>query len=249
MRCMVWKKFKALLIKELLEERGWILFFGGGIILFDIYIFTRINVWDKGVASPISLVFPLTAIFFLSLIRGYNSFREEWNRNTQHLLLSLPVKGYIPVLTKFLAILIELVLLALLSFLLSFIVFKLDINDTFFSIKDWINLYLIFIISTFPFISLTMLVYLVSRCVRRLRWLVTLLTAIGIYIFIVKTLPMGERLLSFIPTPHIGNQTLKTSDGVVLHTATISAGIYYFALIGIITLPLCSFIYDRWVEA
>lgn len=243
------KTFKTLFLKELREERGWILFFIGALFILDIFLASRIGEWDRGVPFVISLFLPLIVILFLSFFRGYQTFREEWNQNTQQFLLAIPVRGYILVLAKFLALFVEILLLSFLSMLLSYFVSNLDLGKDLIHFNDWLRIWVLYFLIAFPFSSLSISVYLFSRCFRRFRGLWIAISYIGAYIFVKKTLTYGAAILSFLPKIRILTGIGISEKGIKFQQSTVSQGFYYYVFLGLFVLLIASFLLDRWVEA
>ncbi len=99
------KKLQILFLKELREERGWILvMFGIGTLIY-FYIFLKQPGWEKGTATVVSIL-PFVAIPFMSMLRGYTRYMRK-ERNTEFFIFSLPVHEECIVLSKVLVLMIE----------------------------------------------------------------------------------------------------------------------------------------------
>ena len=231
----------ALFKKELKEERGWII--GGvlSILALEVFLYTRIGVWEKGIASGVSLL-PLIAIPLLSLIRGYRSFKREWDTTSAIFLLSLPVNRFYISLAKTLPIII-------LSFLLTFcttLPFLVIIHKELKSIP--INYFILRVIELsllYGLISISLGMvslssYIFSRCVRRLR---TLLGFFSFFLFFYLYFKLSS-LLGSLPSGKVRIELTPKAENVTIGLS----GIWILTVLALIFWFLAGYLLERRVE-
>ena len=86
---MWWQQYK----KELLGHRGEFLLIAGALVLWTLFLLSRVGIW-----SPVSIVavytFPAGFLPLWTLWTSVHLYRHEWRENTSYLMLSLPARGW-----------------------------------------------------------------------------------------------------------------------------------------------------------
>lgn len=73
------------------------------LVLFYIFLLTRIGAWPAGIPTGVSLM-PLFCFAIAAVVSSLTSFGDEYKHGTIYTLLSLPVRGYTVIGAKFLLI-------------------------------------------------------------------------------------------------------------------------------------------------
>ena len=106
--------------KELLGEKNWIIGFCSFVVAVN-FLFIPLAKVTEGFMAVAVILFTLPAFPLMALVRAFLTWKNEWDSNTNFLLLSLPVKGYKIVLSKVGALGVEIFLYVLLVFLIPYI--------------------------------------------------------------------------------------------------------------------------------
>lgn len=99
---MFWSQLK----KELMSLRGDLLLTIGGFLVWEIFLHTRMGLWEPWLPLMLSLA-PLFFVPFWMAWNGVNLFHQEWSANTHYLMLSLPVRAWRIWLAKLFALLVS----------------------------------------------------------------------------------------------------------------------------------------------
>lgn len=98
--------YMQLLKKEMRQTAPMMLLFGGGLVLWIVYLFSKAGVWPGHLPFILALA-PSGFIPFWALWRSFYGLRQEWNGDHMYLLLALPIPGWYVTSTKMLSTLIE----------------------------------------------------------------------------------------------------------------------------------------------
>ena len=143
------RQYWVFFVKDFKERKWW--FFG---FIFAILAFNIWSIFFDNVGKKILLnIFLISAIFVYVFIQGINLVRTEWRENTVEFLLSLPVKKYKWLLSKF-------AFVGFVSFILSSLWYLLF---TVYALRDFLNYHQIHLKTSFSFWIFWWL-YLVFSC-------------------------------------------------------------------------------------
>ncbi|HCU22602.1 MAG TPA: hypothetical protein DF698_06915, partial [Candidatus Atribacteria bacterium] len=109
-------KFGSLLKDELKNSMGSIILLLALVIVWDLFLYTRRDIWDVTLVFILSFL-PIIFLPFYALVSGFYLLREEWRKKTIARLLSLPVKGITLTSVKLLIIWIETVIFIVVIFI------------------------------------------------------------------------------------------------------------------------------------
>lgn len=98
--------FTGLLRKELRQHGPTALAFAGALTAWSIVLYSFKDVWRDDLIPPL-LILPMGFTPLWAMWRAYQSLRAEWNGRHAHLLLALPVPGWYLTVSKFLVLLLE----------------------------------------------------------------------------------------------------------------------------------------------
>ena len=98
---MFWSQLK----KDLMSLRGEAILLTGIILLWDVFLHTRIGLWDPWLVFPLGWL-PLTFVPLWIAWTSVHLYHQEWSANTHYLMLSLPVRAWCITLSKLAAIII-----------------------------------------------------------------------------------------------------------------------------------------------
>ena len=201
--------FKSLYLKELRARRGSFLLLAGSILLWAVWLRTRIPYWP-GPGAAVMAWLPLSFLPLWAIWSGVQSYRQEWSENTSYLLLSLPVRGWQIAVSKLLAIVTEIVGLTLVVSVMGlWLALVSDIHGPWLEVQqtygtDWIPGIIAFGV-VIALIPITLLIQaaqtaaLISRQVQRFRALVLAAAYIfGLWAAQIFVDGLGS-LLGFLP--------------------------------------------------
>ena len=123
MKSKSWTLYK----KELVSARVFLLIFTGAILLWQLFLVSKRNIWPSEALVALSWL-PLAVLPLWVMWNAFNSFRHEWNGNTIYLLLSLPLQGWKISLAKLLAVLSEFTFYTLIIIFGNLIFFKPELS-------------------------------------------------------------------------------------------------------------------------
>ncbi|MCD6170445.1 MAG: hypothetical protein J7J76_07865 [Candidatus Latescibacteria bacterium] len=233
-------RFKELLIKELKQERAWLLW--GSLIVCGYEVLPFIKT-DLHAPYWLSLTTaPLIIVAFAIQAKAVNTLRNEWNSNSVQLLFSLPVRGYHFVITKFVAQAAIVCSYSLLSLIFLLLICEIRLGSTagvtpIEMLKCWL-LYLLFPLPAMGFFTFS---YVAGRCSPYVKRLVSVLCLFTLVYLFVRLSHWGQKLFAFLPKLTV---TVTTVDGT--STGSFSpSGIAFFALFGFVLLVSCCFIIEK----
>ena len=233
-------RFKGLLIKELKQERGWLLWGSLIVCAYQVVPFIKTNM-DAPYWLSLAVA-PLIVIAFAIQSRAVGTFRREWNDNSIQLLISLPVRGHWLVWTKFLVQAFIVCSYSLLSLLFLLLISKIRLGSTagvtFFEIlKCWL-FYLLFPLPAMGFFIFS---YVVGRCSRYVKGLVSVLSFFALVYIFQYIFTWGQKLFRFMPKVVVTTIEVEGTSG----NSFSSAGITFFVFFGLILLIASCFAIER----
>jgi len=175
-------RYWSLLKKEFSASKSSFILLLFLIIIWDLFLLTRQNVWDKTLIFGLSMT-PIIILPFYALVSGFFSFREEWQKKTICFQLSLPVRGVTLTSVKLLVVLIETVIFITIVFT-GGMIFGKNVLPAPIPIQGSIQIGLILAMVTLVLTTMSQFAYLAGRLFHRFRWLISiwvfLLTGWGI---------------------------------------------------------------------
>ena len=240
-------KFLPLIKKELKDEKNIFLFGSLALIIFFAFLFTKIGKWEKGTPLSIGIILSVSALLIYPLIKGFLSLRDEWDKDTVYLLLSLPVRRFKILLAKLIIKALEIALFSTITITSSYLIMLKEFGHTFgISIPEMLQvlgmLYLLSIsLSIVPFFS-----YTVSRCMRRFRRIIIGITYLGFFLLYGRTVKVGSKLVGFIPNPVF--TVFEPASKIIKRNVFEISGLYYFFIFSIIFMLVTLFLFEKEVE-
>jgi len=240
-------KFLSLLEKELKDEKNIFLFGSLALIVFFAFLFTRIGKWEKGTPFGLGIALSVSALLIYPLIKGFLSLRDEWDKDTIYLLLSLPVRRYKILLAKLTVEALEIVFFSIITVTFSYSILLKEFGHTFgISIPEMFQVLgmlclLSISLSTVPFFS-----YTISRCIRRFRRLIIGVTYLGFFLLYGKTVRAGSKLLEFIPDPVFS--IFEPTNKIIKRNVLEISGLYYLFIFSVIFMLVTLFLFEKEVE-
>jgi hypothetical protein len=108
----LWTLFR----REIAASRGPLLLVAGLIVLWDLFLVTRIGKWHETAWGPLSF-WPIFLLLPCTLLLSFQNWHREWQQGTVHYTLAFPLPGWLLVLTKGLAALAETLFLGVVALL------------------------------------------------------------------------------------------------------------------------------------
>jgi ABC-type transport system involved in multi-copper enzyme maturation permease subunit len=224
--------------KELLGEKNWIIGFCGFVLGVN-FLFLPLAKITEGFMAMMVIFFTLPAFPLMTLVRAFLIWKNEWDSNTNFLLLSLPIKGYNIVLSKVGTLAIEIFLYVLLVFLIPYLMltgftdqFSLDVLT--FSKLWFLTAFRILLIVPFAMFS-----YLLGRVFSKAQGWITAGSLIGLLVIYVKYLSFGRKIFFYLPEVSMRFTLAGETETFSLNIATMMAT-FLFSII--LTLASCFFI-------
>ncbi len=102
----------ALFRREIAASRGTMLLIGAVIVGWNLFLLTRVGKWSREIPVMMSL-WPVFIVMPWTLLGAFQSWHREWQQGSAHYTLAFPVPGWVLVLTKAAASLVETAFLGL----------------------------------------------------------------------------------------------------------------------------------------
>lgn len=250
-------KFGKLVWKELKGSRLTVVVFIVLVVLWYVFLLTRVGVWPQssitGMATLPFLLLPLWVIGSMLYM-----FHMEWSTNSIYLLLSLPVRGWKVLAAKLTAALVDMLLLGVVSFMSFWLMFGYQLWQEIQPFQEgvpvqWvISLGLKFLLGYLFFVVVALvtaqLSYLTSRLVSRFNGLLLGATFFVQFWLFVR---LGGLLAPFFTwLPDITLRGWYTSGGVV-HVSTEILETGPFIIVLLLTAGFFAFsawLYEKEIE-
>ncbi len=224
--------------KELLGEKNWIIGFCGFVLGVN-FLFLPLTRITEGFMAMMVIFFTLPAFPLMALVRAFLIWKNEWDSNTNFLLLSLPLRGYNIVLSKLGTLAIEIFLYVFLVFFIPYLMltgftdqFSVDVLT--FSKLWFLTAFRILLIVPFAMFS-----YLFGRIFSKAQGWITAGSLIGLLIIYSRYLHFGRKIFSYLPEVSMSFTLVGEVETFSLNISTMMAT-FLFSVI--LTLASCFFI-------
>lgn len=224
--------------KELLGEKNWIIGFCGFVLGVN-FLFLPLTRTTEGFMAMMAIFFTLPAFPLMALVRAFLIWKNEWDSNTNFLLLSLPVRGYNIVLSKVGVLALEIFLYVFLVFFIPYLMlmgftdqFSVDVLT--FSKLWFLTAFRILLIVPFAMFS-----YLFGRIFSKAQGWITAGSLIGLLVIYSRYLHFGRKIFTYLPEVSMSFTLAGEAETFSLNIATMMAT-FLFSVI--LTLASCFFI-------
>jgi len=224
--------------KELLGEKNWIIGFCGFVLGVN-FLFLPLTKVTEGFMAMMVIFFTLPAFPLMALVRAFLIWKNEWDSNTNFLLLSLPVRGYNIVLSKVGVLALEISLYVFLVFFIPYLMlmgftdqFSVDVLT--FSKLWFLTAFRILLIVPFAMFS-----YLFGRIFSKAQGWITAGSLIGLLVIYSRYLHFGRKIFTYLPEVSMSFTLAGEAETFSLNIATMMAT-FLFSVI--LTLASCFFI-------
>lgn len=188
----------SLLKKELLGEKNWIIGFCGFVLGIN-FLFLPLSKVTEGFMAAAAIFMTLPAFPLMAIVRAFLIWKNEWDSNTNYLLLSLPLRGYKIVLSKSGALAIEIFLYVLLVFLIPYFIL-MGFTDQFrIGFLSFLKLWFLVGFRIFLMVPFAMFSYLLGRVFSKAKGWITAGSLVGLLVIYSRYLNLGKKLFSFLP--------------------------------------------------
>jgi ABC-type transport system involved in multi-copper enzyme maturation permease subunit len=228
----------SLFKKELLAEKNWIIGFSGFVLGIN-FLFLPLTKVTEGFMAMMVIFFTLPAFPLMALVRAFLTWKNEWDSNTNFLLLSLPVRGYNIVLSKVGALAVEIFLYVFLVFfipymMLTFFTDQFSVDFLTFSKLWFLTSFRILLIVPFAMFS-----YLFGRMFSKAQGWITAGSLVGLLVIYSRYLHLGRKLFTYLP--EVSMRFILAGDIETL-SFSIANMMASFLFCIILTLASCFFI-------
>ncbi|MEJ2568782.1 MAG: hypothetical protein P8Z50_07950 [candidate division WOR-3 bacterium] len=218
--------------KELLGEKNWIIGFCGFVLGVNFLFLPLAKITEGFMAIPV-IFFTLPAFPLMSLVRSFLIWKNEWDSNTNFLLLSLPVRGYNIVLSKVGVLAVEIFLYVLLVFLIPYLIltgfteqFKVDV-------LTFLKLWLLPAFGILFIVPFAMFSYLFGRIFSKAQGWITAGSLVGLLLIYSRYLQIGRRIFSYLPEVSMNFTLAGETETFSLSIATMIATFLFAAILAI----------------
>ena len=185
------------------------------------------------------IFFTLPAFPLMALVRAFLIWKNEWDSNTNFLLLSLPVKGYNIVLSKVGVLALEIFLYVFLVFFIPYLLLigftdQFSVDALTFSKLWFLTAFRILFIVPFAMFS-----YLFGRIFSKAKGWITAGSLVGLVVIYSRYLYFGRKIFFFLPEVSMSFTLAGEAETFSLNIATMMAT-FLFSVI--LTLASCFFI-------
>ena len=171
--------------KELLGEKNWIIGFCGFVLGVNL-LFLPLAKVTGGVMAVVVIFFTLPAFPLMSLVRSFLIWKNEWDSNTNFLLLSLPVKGYKIVLSKIGVLGVEIFLYVLLVFLIPYIMLTYFTEEFSVVVITFLKVWFLVSFRIFLVVPFAMFPYLLGRVVPKAKGWITAGSFVAVFLIYLR---------------------------------------------------------------
>jgi hypothetical protein len=189
---------RRLFKKELLGEKKWIIGFCGFVIVVN-FLFLPLAKVTEGVMAISVIFLTLPAFPLMALVRSFLIWKNEWDSNTNFLLLSLPLRGYNIVLSKVGVLAVEIFLYVLLVFLIPYLILTGFTEQFRVDLFTFLKLWLLPAFGILFIVPFAMFSYLFGRVFSRAQGWITAGSLIGIVLIYSRYLHFGRKIFSYLP--------------------------------------------------
>jgi ABC-type transport system involved in multi-copper enzyme maturation permease subunit len=224
-----------LLKKELLGEKNWIIGFCGFVIGVNFLFLPLAKVTEGFMAIPV-IFLTLPAFPLMALVRSFLIWKNEWDSNTNFLLLSIPVRGYNIVLSKVGALAVEIFLYVLLVFLIPYLILTGFTDQFRVDLLTFFKLWLLPAFSIIFIVPFAMFSYLFGKVFSKAQGWITAGSLIGLLLIYSRYLHFGRKIFFYLPKVSMNFILAGDAETFNINIATMMAT-FLFAVI--LTLASC----------
>ena len=227
-----------LLKKELLGEKNWILGFCGFVIGVN-FLFLPLAKITEGFMAMTVIFFTLPAFPLMALVRAFLIWKNEWDSNTNFLLLSLPVRGYNIVLSKIGVLALEIFLYVFLVFFIPYLMLTIFTDQFSVDFLTFSKLWFLTAFRILLIVPFAMFSYLFGRIFSKAQGWITAGSLVALLVIYTRYLHFGSKIFSSLPEVSMRFTLAGDVETFSLSIATMMAT---FLFCVILTLASCFFI-------
>lgn len=224
--------------KELLGEKNWIIGFCGFVLGVN-FLFLPLTRVTEGLMAMTAIFFTLPAFPLMALVRAFLIWKNEWDSNTNFLLLSLPVRGYNIVLSKVGVLALEIFLYVFLVFFIPYLMLVGFTDQFSVDVLTFSKLWFLTAFRVLFIVPFAMFSYLFGRIFSKAQGWITAGSLVGLVVIYSRYLYFGRKIFSFLPEVSMSFTLAGEAETFSLNIATMMATFLFSA---ILTLASCFFI-------
>lgn len=188
--------FRRLLITEMRNRRNIILITLGAGVLLNAAISIILSQLDRlpeslGIITILNIIV-FTAMLFIPFLHSFTVWREEWKQHTIYHLLALPVPRIYLIMSKYISILIEVLLILLVTIMSLWVQYQISDGLLFRAEPlvtfDWSKALLVmnWLLSASSLVFLCSMSVLLGKCSGKVSLLITFLSFVaGLFVWII----------------------------------------------------------------
>jgi hypothetical protein len=226
--------------KELLGEKNWIIGFCGFVLAVNLLFFPLVKV-TEGVMAMVVIFFTLPSFPLMALVRSFLILKNEWDSNTNFLLLSLPVRGYKIVLTKLGVLGVEIFLYIFLVFLVPYIMLTGFTEEFSVDVLTFLKLWFLTSFRILLVVPFAMFPYLLGRFVVKAKGWITAGSFIAVLLIYLRYISFGSKIFVHFPEISMGFTLAGEVETFSLSIATMMATF----LFGIVLIAASCFFMEK----
>ncbi len=221
--------------KELLGEKNWIIGFCGFVLGVNFLFLPLAKVTEGFMAVPV-IFLTLPAFPLMALVKSFLIWKNEWDSNTNFLLLSLPVRGYNIVLSKIGALAVEIFLYVLLVFLVPYLILTGFTDQFRVDVLTFLKLWLLPAFGILFIVPFAVFSYLFGRVFSKAQGWITAGSLVGLLLIYPRYLHFGRKIFSYLPEVSMNFTLAGDTEMFSINIATMMATFLFSA---ILTLASC----------
>jgi ABC-type transport system involved in multi-copper enzyme maturation permease subunit len=224
--------------KEFLGEKNWIIGFCGFVLGVN-FLFLPLAKATEGFMAMMVIFFTLPAFPLMALVRAILIWKNEWDSNTNFLLLSLPVRGYNIVLSKVGVLALEIFLYVFLVFFIPYLMLTVFTDQLSVDILTFSKLWFLTAFRILLIVPFAMFSYLFGRIFSKAQGWITAGSLVGLLLIYSRYLYFGRKIFSYLPEVSMHFTLAGDVETLSLNIANMMAT---FLFCVILTLASCFFI-------
>jgi ABC-type transport system involved in multi-copper enzyme maturation permease subunit len=224
--------------KEFLGEKNWIIGFCGFVLGVN-FLFLPLTRVTEGFMAMMVIFFTLPAFPLMALVRAFLIWKNEWDSNTNFLLLSLPVRGYNIVLSKVGVLALEIFLYVFLVFFIPYLLLIVFTDQFSADALTFSKLWFLTAFRILFIVPFAMFSYLFGRIFSKAQGWITAGSLVGLVVIYSRYLYFGRKIFFFLPEVSMSFTLAGEAETFSLNIATMMAT-FLFSVI--LTLASCFFI-------
>ena len=226
----MYKLFK----KELLGEKNWIIGFCGFVLGIN-FLFLPIAKATEGFMAIPVIFFTLPAFPLMAMVRSFLIWKNEWDSNTNFLLLSIPLRGYNIVLSKVGALAVEIFLYVLLVFLIPYLILTGFTDQFRVDLLTFSKLWLLPAFSIIFIVPFAMFSYLFGRVFSKAQGWITAGSLVGLLLIYSRYLHFGRKIFSYLPEVSMNFTLAGDAETFSFNIATMMATFLFAAILTLVS--------------